>query len=63
MFLFLEYLVSVKACIAETKTLALQAKSAGNLQLAQKYVKHVDIMRKEVSEAEAAAVGGTDNDN
>ena len=42
----------MKNSIGETKTRALQAKRSGDLQLAQKYVKHVDIMRKEVAEAE-----------
>lgn len=50
----LDYLNSVKECINDTKKLALEAKRAGDLQLAQKYVKHVDIMRKEVAEAEAS---------
>jgi hypothetical protein len=45
---------SVKECINDTKKLALEAKRSGDLQLAQKYVKHVDIMRKEVAEAEAS---------
>lgn len=49
----LDYLNSVKQCIGEAKTLALEAKRSGDLQLAQKFVKHVDIMRKEVAEAEA----------
>ena len=44
---------SVKICIDEAKQFALEAKRSGDLQLAQKYVKHVDIMRKEVAEAEA----------
>lgn len=51
---FLDYLNSVKQCIEDTKKEALAAKRADNLQLAQKYVKHVDIMRREVSEAEAS---------
>lgn len=50
----LDYLNSVKECINDTKKLALEAKRAGDLKLAQKYVKHVDIMRKEVAEAEAS---------
>lgn len=50
---FVDYLNSVKGSIGETKNRALQAKRSGDLQLAQKYVKHVDIMRKEVAEAEA----------
>ena len=50
----LDYLNSVKESINETKNRALQAKRSGDLQLAQKYVKHVDIMRKEVAEAEAS---------
>lgn len=50
----LDYLNSVKECINETKKLAIEAKREGDLKLAQKYVKHVDIMRKEVAEAEAS---------
>jgi len=45
---------SVKECINDTKKFALEAKRSGDLQLAQKCVKHVDIMRKEVAEAEAS---------
>lgn len=45
---------SVKECINDTKKLALEAKRSGDLKLAQKYLKHVDIMRKEVAEAEAS---------
>lgn len=48
-----DYLNSVKESIGETKNRAIQAKREGDIQLAQKYVKYVDIMRKEVAEAEA----------
>ena len=50
-----------KESINETKSRALQAKRAGDLQLAQKYVKHVDIMRREVAEAEASIAHESDN--
>lgn len=51
--LLLDYLSTVKTCINETKLAALQAKRDGDLALASRFVKHVDIMRKEVAEAEA----------
>ena len=57
----LDYLNSVKESINETKSRALQAKRAGDLQLAQKYVKHVDIMRREVAEAEASIAHESDS--
>ena len=53
-FIFKDYLASVKKCINDTKLFALQAKREGDLVLAGKFVKHVDIMRKEVAEAEAS---------
>lgn len=49
----LEYLSSVKKCIIDTKLAALQAKRDGDLALARRFVQHVDIMCKEVAEAEA----------
>ena len=48
-----DYLNSVKEGINEAKKMALEAKKCGDIRLAQKYVKHVDIMRREVAEAEA----------
>lgn len=53
----------MRQSIEETKKLALEAKKVGDLQSAKRYVKHVDIMRKEVAEAEANMASEDNNNN